>query len=328
MVAGEPRHRARRLDRTALSADDWCPANVREGREGLPTGRVQPLSGRNAGESQRRRRPGTLARATSSTRRAACSSRSSIFPCSARAMQGQRRSRLNSTKRAAQVPCPLGADVCLVEGSDPPVPTPEPLSAALFQPFSECVVSGSGVLVANGHRPKEDPRLDGTLEIPRPCLPARRGMQRRCLHQGEQHRPRVRFGHHLRFGPEIRRTQPDRVDRAGSDRARPVLHRQLPRRGAGRVRVQLDARAALRVDRRVRVRRPEQRRPRPRGHLGPEVLPDRRRHWRPGDGRRGRGHVRRVARSRDRRSDDQPAAATRRRVGSDRSSAPRRVERP
>jgi len=75
---------------------------------------------------------------------------------------------------SCSVPCSGGADVCLVEGSDPPVPTPEPLSAALFQPFSECAVSGSGVLVANGHRPKEDPRLDGTLEIRgRAARPAR-----------------------------------------------------------------------------------------------------------------------------------------------------------
>jgi hypothetical protein len=73
---------------------------------------------------------------------------------------------------SCEMACPGGDDLCLVEGSDPPDPTPQPFSAALFQPISECRVAGDGVLVADGDHPKEEPHFEGTLEIQgRACPP-------------------------------------------------------------------------------------------------------------------------------------------------------------
>lgn len=70
------------------------------------------------------------------------------------------------------VPCTDGSDVCLVAGSDPPDPTPEPLSAALFQPTSVCEVTGLVEISVDGHEPKTQPTAQGVLEIRgRPCPP-------------------------------------------------------------------------------------------------------------------------------------------------------------
>jgi hypothetical protein len=73
---------------------------------------------------------------------------------------------------SCSVPCPGGSDVCLVAGSDPPDPTPDPMSAALFQPTSECHLAGEALLSVKGHEPKQQPTLEGTLQIHgRPCPP-------------------------------------------------------------------------------------------------------------------------------------------------------------
>jgi K319L-like, PKD domain len=70
-------------------------------------------------------------------------------------------------------PCPDGKDVCLVAGSDPPDPIPDPLSAALFQPTSVCEVTGQIQLSVQGHQPKTQPAAQGVLEIRgRACPPA------------------------------------------------------------------------------------------------------------------------------------------------------------
>ena len=75
---------------------------------------------------------------------------------------------------SCRVPCPDGSDVCLVAGSDPPDPTPDLLSAALFQPISVCEVTGRETdlveISVNGHEPKTQPTAQGVLEIRgRPC---------------------------------------------------------------------------------------------------------------------------------------------------------------
>jgi hypothetical protein len=71
---------------------------------------------------------------------------------------------------SCSVPCPDGEEACLVAGTDPPDPTPEPLSAALFQPTSVCEVTGGVELFVNGHAPKTQPTAQGVLEIRgRPC---------------------------------------------------------------------------------------------------------------------------------------------------------------
>jgi hypothetical protein len=73
---------------------------------------------------------------------------------------------------SCSVPCPDGSDVCLVAGTDPPDPTPEPLSAALFQPTSVCEVTGSLEISVDGREPKTQPTARGVLEIRgRPCSP-------------------------------------------------------------------------------------------------------------------------------------------------------------
>jgi hypothetical protein len=43
---------------------------------------------------------------------------------------------------SCDAPCPDCASVCLVPGSDPPDPTPEQVSGALFQPTSVCEMTG------------------------------------------------------------------------------------------------------------------------------------------------------------------------------------------
>ncbi len=69
-------------------------------------------------------------------------------------------------------PCPDGEDICLVPGSDPPDPTPEPVSAALFQPTSVCEVTGEMQISVDGHEPKTQPAVQGALQIHgRPCPP-------------------------------------------------------------------------------------------------------------------------------------------------------------
>lgn len=71
---------------------------------------------------------------------------------------------------ACDTPCTDGSDVCLVPGTDPPDPIPDPVSAALFQPVSECEVAGEATIIANGHAPKDQPTLEGVLQIRgRPC---------------------------------------------------------------------------------------------------------------------------------------------------------------
>ena len=73
---------------------------------------------------------------------------------------------------SCSVPCPDGDDVCLVAGSDPPDPTPDPLEAALFQPTSICEVEGQLGLLVDGRAPKRQPTARGTLQIHgRSCTP-------------------------------------------------------------------------------------------------------------------------------------------------------------
>jgi hypothetical protein len=69
-------------------------------------------------------------------------------------------------------PCPDGADVCLVAGSDPPDPIPDPMSAALLQPTTVCEMEGGLELLIDGRTPKTQPSVRGTLEVHgRPCSP-------------------------------------------------------------------------------------------------------------------------------------------------------------
>jgi hypothetical protein len=76
----------------------------------------------------------------------------------------------NNYDASCEKRCENNAPNCLVAGTDPPDPTPEPLSAALFQPTSVCEVTGLVEISANGHRPKTQPTARGVVEIRgRPC---------------------------------------------------------------------------------------------------------------------------------------------------------------
>ena len=65
-------------------------------------------------------------------------------------------------------PCTSG--VCLLAGSDPPVPTPDPLSAGIFSTTTTCEVSGIATMTVGGRSPKSQPQVTGFLQIHgRPC---------------------------------------------------------------------------------------------------------------------------------------------------------------
>lgn len=66
---------------------------------------------------------------------------------------------------SCKTPCLDGKDVCLVAGSDPPDPVPDPMSAAVFQPTSTCAVTGEMQLLVDGRQPKTQPSAQGVLEI-------------------------------------------------------------------------------------------------------------------------------------------------------------------
>jgi hypothetical protein len=74
--------------------------------------------------------------------------------------------------RSCDAPCPDVSGVCLVAGTDPPDPIPEPISASLFQPTSVCEVGGSVEILMEGRAPKHQPTAWGALQIRgRPCTP-------------------------------------------------------------------------------------------------------------------------------------------------------------
>ena len=65
-------------------------------------------------------------------------------------------------------PCTSG--VCLLAGSDPPQPTPDPLSAGIFSTTTLCEVSGLATMTVGGRSPKSQPQVTGFLQIHgRPC---------------------------------------------------------------------------------------------------------------------------------------------------------------
>ena len=67
--------------------------------------------------------------------------------------------------------CAIPSGVCLTSNSDPPQPTPEPLSAALFATTSVCQVTrGTATLSVGGLEPKVQPSVEGFMQIHgRPC---------------------------------------------------------------------------------------------------------------------------------------------------------------
>jgi len=66
--------------------------------------------------------------------------------------------------------CPALSGVCLVMGTDPPQPTPDPVAAGVFEPTSVCQVSGDAEISVGGHTPKTQPKARGLLQIHgKPC---------------------------------------------------------------------------------------------------------------------------------------------------------------
>jgi hypothetical protein len=93
------------------------------------------------------------------------------FFCQCAAQETQFTSTTNYNS-SCNAPCPDGSNVCLLAGSDPPDPTPQPVVAALFQPTSVCQVTGGAQVSVGGHAPKNQPTLQGALQIHgRPCPP-------------------------------------------------------------------------------------------------------------------------------------------------------------
>ena len=69
---------------------------------------------------------------------------------------------------SCDAPCPSG--VCLLAGSDPPQPTPDPLSAGVFSATTLCEVAGTAEMTVGGRSPKTQPHVSGFVQIHgRPC---------------------------------------------------------------------------------------------------------------------------------------------------------------
>ena len=65
---------------------------------------------------------------------------------------------------------PCSSGVCLLAGSDPPQPTPDPIAAGVFGTTSVCEVAGVATLTVGGKAPKSQPNVQGLLQIHgRPC---------------------------------------------------------------------------------------------------------------------------------------------------------------
>jgi hypothetical protein len=90
----------------------------------------------------------------------------STCACTATAFPSQEEASCNGT------PCDDPSGVCLVAGSDPDPPVPDQLSAAVFVPTSVCVVEdGAAQITVNGHTPKTQPKVRGTVLIHgTPCV--------------------------------------------------------------------------------------------------------------------------------------------------------------
>ena len=73
---------------------------------------------------------------------------------------------------SCDAPCSDPSGVCLVAGSDPPDPTPDPISTGLFEPVSVCEVAGEVDIDISGHKPIKQPMAQGSVQIHgRPCTP-------------------------------------------------------------------------------------------------------------------------------------------------------------